>query len=117
MIRLDGNQGVAMKKPLSMPDEQQPRNITRADIVMTEGFGLEVDGRMKTVFDTNEAAQKSALELKTQYPMLQVKVLWRRHGRWWNCRQKKKLSLLMNEARMGEKRRLRRKSWVRYRLW
>ena len=74
MIRLDGNQGVAMKKPLSMPDEQQPRNITRADIVMTEGFGLEVDGRMKTVFDTNEAAQKSALELKTQYPMLQVKV-------------------------------------------
>jgi hypothetical protein len=36
-----------MKKPLTIPDEPQPRNITRADLVMTEGFGLEVDGRMK----------------------------------------------------------------------
>jgi hypothetical protein len=39
-----------MKKPLTMPEETQPRNITRADLVLTEGFGLEVDGRMKTVF-------------------------------------------------------------------
>ena len=63
-----------MKKPLTIPDEPQPRNITRADLVMTEGFGLEVDGRMKTVFPTQEAAHKSALDLKTNYPMLQVKV-------------------------------------------
>ena len=49
-----------MKKPLTMPDEPQPRNITRADLVMTEGFGLQVDGRMKTVFPTLEAAQKRA---------------------------------------------------------
>ena len=41
---------------------------------MTEGFGLEVDGRMKTVFPTQEAAHKSGLDLKTNYPMLQVKV-------------------------------------------
>jgi len=33
-----------------MPDEQQPRNIKRADVLMTEGFGLEVDGRMKAVY-------------------------------------------------------------------
>jgi hypothetical protein len=39
-----------MKKPLTMPDEPQPRNVARADLVMTEGFGLEVDGGMKTVF-------------------------------------------------------------------
>jgi hypothetical protein len=39
-----------MKKPLTMPEEAQPRNITRADLVLIEGFGLEVDGRMKTVF-------------------------------------------------------------------
>lgn len=31
-----------MKKTLTIPDEPQPRNITRADLVMTEGFGLEV---------------------------------------------------------------------------
>jgi hypothetical protein len=35
-----------MKKPLTMLEEAQPRNITRADVLMTEGFGLEVDGRM-----------------------------------------------------------------------
>jgi hypothetical protein len=63
-----------MKRPLTMPEEAQPRNITRADLVMTEGFGLEVDGRMKTIFPTLAAAQKSALDLKTKYPMLQVKV-------------------------------------------
>ncbi len=63
-----------MKKPLTIPDEPQPRNITRADLVMTEGFGLEVDGRMKTVFPTLEAAQKRARDLKAEFPMLQVKV-------------------------------------------
>ena len=63
-----------MKKPLTMPDEPQPRNITRADLVMTEGFGLQVDGRMKTVFPTLQAAQKRAMDLKTEFPMLQVKV-------------------------------------------
>jgi len=63
-----------MKKPLTTSDEPQPRNITRADLVMTEGFGLEVDGRMKTVFPTLQAAQKRASDLKTEFPMLQVKV-------------------------------------------
>jgi hypothetical protein len=57
-----------------MPDEQQPRNIKRADVLMTEGFGLEVDGRMKAVFPTQEEAQKSAENLKARYPLLQVKV-------------------------------------------
>ena len=63
-----------MKKPLSMPEEQQPRNTTRADIVMSDGFGLEVDGRMKTQFSTKAEAEKSALALKSAYPMLQIKV-------------------------------------------
>jgi hypothetical protein len=63
-----------MKKPVTTPDEPQPRNIPRADLVMTEGFGLQVDGRMKTVFPTLEAAQKSASNLKAAFPMLQIKV-------------------------------------------
>jgi hypothetical protein len=72
-----------MKKPLTMLEEAQPRNITRADVLMTEGFGLQVDGRMKRSFPTLAAAQKSALDLETKYPMLQVKVyaLKRRPGR------------------------------------
>ena len=63
-----------MKKRMSMPVEEQPRNITRADLVMSEGFGLEVDGRMKTIFPTQAEAEKSALKLKSAYPLLQVKV-------------------------------------------
>jgi hypothetical protein len=27
-----------MKKPLTMPEEAQPRNITRADLVLAEGL-------------------------------------------------------------------------------
>ena len=76
-----------MKKPLTIPDEPQPRNITRADLVMTEGFGLEVDGRMKTVFPTLEAAQKRARDLKAEFPMLQVKVYDAAERSFWNCRR------------------------------
>jgi hypothetical protein len=47
-----------MKKPLTMPEEAQPRNITRAALVLTEGFGLEVDRRMKTIFPTHQALRK-----------------------------------------------------------
>jgi hypothetical protein len=48
-----------MKKPLTMPDEPQPRNPTRADLVMTEGFGLEVDGRMKDgISNASSGAEK-----------------------------------------------------------
>ena len=63
-----------MKKPLTIPEEAQPRIVTRADLVVNEGFGLEVDGRMKMVFPALEIAQKRARALKAQYPMLQVKV-------------------------------------------
>ena len=76
-----------MKKPLTIPDEPQPRNITHADLVMTEGFGLEVDGRMKTVFPTLEAAQKRARDLKAEFPMLQVKVYDAAKRSCWNCRR------------------------------
>jgi hypothetical protein len=64
-----------MRKPTTMmTEEPKPRNIMRADVTITEGFGIEVDGQMKAVFDTKGAAEREARELKTRYPMLQVKV-------------------------------------------
>ena len=63
-----------MKKTLTIPDEPQPRNITRADLVMTEGFALEVDGREKTRFPTLRVSLERARDLKAKFPMLQVKV-------------------------------------------
>ena len=62
-----------MKKPLTLA-EAQPRNATRADLNPTEGFGVEVDGRMKMVFPTLQAALKRARDLKAEFPMLQIKV-------------------------------------------
>jgi hypothetical protein len=73
VIKEEGTGGT-MKKPLTISEEQQPRNIARADIVIKEGFGLEVDGRMKMQFSDHAAAQKRALELKAEFPMLQVKI-------------------------------------------
>jgi hypothetical protein len=67
-------QGAIMKKPMTMPEERQPRNVVRADLVINEGFGLEVDGRLKMVFPALDAAQERARNLKKQYPMLQVKI-------------------------------------------
>ena len=63
-----------MKKPLTIPAEAQLRNTTRADLIPTEGFGLEVDGRMKMVFPTLQAAMMRAHDLKAEFPMLQIKV-------------------------------------------
>jgi hypothetical protein len=55
------------KSTTTMTEEQKPRNIMRADVTITEGFGIEVDGQMKAVFDTKEAAEKEARDLKTRY--------------------------------------------------
>jgi len=63
-----------MKKPLAIPDEAQPRNVTRADLVVNEGFGLEVDGRMKMIFPNLAAAEKRGRDLKAEFPMLQIKI-------------------------------------------
>ena len=63
-----------MKKPLTIPAQAQSRNTTRADLILTEGFGLEVDGRMKMVFPTLQVALKRGHDLKAEFPMLQIKV-------------------------------------------
>jgi hypothetical protein len=54
-------------------DEKRPRNL-KANLLPTEGYGLEVDGRVKAQYDTAEAAAKAGLELKQKYPFIQVYV-------------------------------------------
>jgi hypothetical protein len=50
-----------------------PRNL-QANAVPTEGYGLEVDGWIKSQYPTVEAAAKVGLELKQKYPNLQIRV-------------------------------------------
>ena len=54
-------------------DEKRPENL-KANLLPTEGYGLEVDGRVKAQYDSAEAAAKAGLELKKKYPFIQVYV-------------------------------------------
>jgi PP-loop superfamily ATP-utilizing enzyme len=61
-----------MKKPTLRIEEQQPKNIQRADIAPNSGYAIVVDGHFKTEFSDQSAAKKAAKELLANYPMLKV---------------------------------------------
>jgi hypothetical protein len=63
-----------MKKPITLIDEAQPRNIQRADVAPVDGFSLVVDGHFKTHYADQEAAQKAGAELFGRFPMLQIMI-------------------------------------------
>jgi hypothetical protein len=54
-------------------DENRPKNL-RANVLPTEGYGLEIDGRVKSQYNTAEAAASAGLELKRKYPFIQIVV-------------------------------------------
>jgi hypothetical protein len=51
----------------------RPKNPS-ANILPTEGYVLEIDGKFKSEYVTSEEALKAGLELKKKYPQIQVKV-------------------------------------------
>ena len=63
-----------MKKPTLRIEEQQPRNIQRADIAPINGYAIVVDGHFKAQFSEEDAAKKAATELLANFPMLQVEI-------------------------------------------
>ena len=63
-----------MKKPTLRIEQQQPRNIQRADIAPDTGYALVVDGHFKAQFSEQSVATKAATELLSKYPMLQVEI-------------------------------------------
>ena len=63
-----------IKKPTRQIQEQQPKNIQRADIAPAGGFALVLDGHFKSQFESVAAGQKVAKELLANYPMLQVEI-------------------------------------------
>ena len=75
---------MSTKKPtlgMKEPTVEQPANTDTvrpknppAGTIPSEGYVLEIDGKLKSEFDTSEAAMKSALELKKKYPQIQVAV-------------------------------------------
>jgi hypothetical protein len=63
-----------MKKPTLRIEEQQPRNIQRADIAPINGYAMVVDGHFKTQFSEDAAAKKATAELLAKFPMLQIEI-------------------------------------------
>jgi hypothetical protein len=71
-----------MKKPSLVLKEkatEQPADIgtirpknPSANVLPTEGYVLEIDGKFKSEYETSDAAMKAGLELKNKYPYLQV---------------------------------------------
>ena len=60
-------------KPTTSDKPSKPSN-KRGDALPTDGFGLEVDRKMKSLYDTSEAAMKAGLEIKRKFPLVQVTV-------------------------------------------
>ena len=63
-----------MKKSTLRIEQQQPRNIQRADIAPEVGYCMVVDGHYKRHFSEESAAKKAATELLAGYPMLRVEI-------------------------------------------
>ena len=64
---------------LKEPADEKPANngTTRpknpsANVLPTEGFVLEIDGKFKSDYKTSEDASKAGLELKKKFPFIQV---------------------------------------------
>ena len=68
---------LGMKEPTvdqtASNDTTRPKH-TSASTVPSEGYVLEIDGKLKSEFQTSEAAMKSGLELKKKYPQIQINV-------------------------------------------
>ena len=54
-------------------DEQRPRNMP-PNTFPTEGFSVEVDGKIKSQHPTAEAALKVGTQLKAKYPVIRVTI-------------------------------------------
>jgi hypothetical protein len=49
----------------------RPKNPS-ANVLPTEGYVLEIDGKFKSDYKTSEDALKAGLELKKKFPFIQV---------------------------------------------
>jgi hypothetical protein len=54
-------------------EEQRPGNMP-PNTFPTEGFSIEVDGKIKSQHPTAEAAAKVGAQLKRQFPVIQVMI-------------------------------------------
>lgn len=61
------------KKTIELVEETR-RPTPRADIPPTDGFSVEVDGKLKSHFPTSEGAFAAGMEIKKRFPFVQIKI-------------------------------------------
>jgi hypothetical protein len=61
-----------IEKPMNN-DTQRPKNPP-ANVLPSEGYVLEIDGKFKSEHGTSEAAMKAGLQLKKKYPQIQINI-------------------------------------------
>ena len=65
---------VMKEKPSEQPVDKgttRPKNLS-ANVIPTEGYVLEIDGKFKSEYETSDVAMKAGLELKKKYPHILV---------------------------------------------
>jgi DMSO/TMAO reductase YedYZ molybdopterin-dependent catalytic subunit len=72
IVELNPIKSATIAKPVN-DTETRPKNPS-ANILPSEGYVLEIDGKFKSEYETSKAAMKAGLELKEKYPQIQVKV-------------------------------------------
>jgi hypothetical protein len=71
--RLPQSQADDAKEANMSQETEKPKNL-RANTLPTDGFALCVDGKMKTRYETSQQATAAGLQLKQNYPVIQVTV-------------------------------------------
>jgi len=61
------------ESPSAGVSAMRPKNPP-ANVIPTEGYFLEIDGKIKVEYQTSEEASKAGLDLKTKFPKIQVNV-------------------------------------------
>ena len=62
---------IKQKNPSADVPAARPKNPS-ANVLPTEGFVLEIDGKFKTEYENVEQAMKAGSELKKKFPYIQV---------------------------------------------
>jgi hypothetical protein len=82
---MDKNETLITKRNLDKKDveidEKRPKNL-QANVILADGYGLEVDGKIKSQHESSDAAWAAGLELKSKFPVIQVKVFAAKEQTW-----------------------------------
>jgi hypothetical protein len=61
------------KTHMELFEERRPPDA-RADLLPTEGYSVEVDGKLKAQYSAPESAFDAGIEIKKRFPFVQVRI-------------------------------------------